>query len=100
MSSAHMLLAVLALLGLLFGCSTCPTASSQGLYPKPPASLYQEMPALPLYYPVYSYAVDQQVQGVSMGPLFDLSDRLNTIRSWFLVARRPASTSPPVTLTP
>jgi len=60
----------------------------------------QEMPALPLYYPVYSYAVDQQVQGVSMGPLFDLSDRLNTIRSWFLIARRPTSTPLAVTATP
>jgi len=51
-----------------------------------------EMPALPLYYPVYSYAVDQQVQGVSMGPLYDLSDRLNNVAKWYLIARRPAAT--------
>jgi peptide/nickel transport system substrate-binding protein len=51
----------------------------------------QDMPALPLYYPVYSYAVDGQVQGVSMGPLFDLSDRLNSIKSWYLVAGRPSA---------
>lgn len=54
----------------------------------------QDMPALPLFYPVYSYAVDGQVQGVSMGPLFDLSDRLSTINSWYLVARRPSITQP------
>lgn len=48
----------------------------------------QEMPALPLYYPVYSYAVDAQVQGVSVGPLFDPSDRFNTITQWFLVTKR------------
>jgi len=50
----------------------------------------QEMPALPLFYPVYSYAVDSQVQGVRIGPLFDTSDRFSTISSWFLVVSRPA----------
>lgn len=48
-----------------------------------------EMPALPLFYPVYTYAVDAQVQGVTMGPLFDTSDRFATVTSWFLVAGRP-----------
>jgi peptide/nickel transport system substrate-binding protein len=49
-----------------------------------------ELPALPLFYPVYSYAVDQQVQGVSLGPLYDISDRLNQITKWHLAAARPA----------
>lgn len=48
----------------------------------------QELPALPLFYPVYTYAVDAEVQGVRMGPLFDLSDRYATVNSWFLLARR------------
>jgi len=43
-----------------------------------------EMPALPLYHPMYTYAVDKQVQGVRMGPLFDTSDRFATILSWYL----------------
>jgi peptide/nickel transport system substrate-binding protein len=43
-----------------------------------------EMPALPLYHPMYTYAVDEQVQGVRMGPLFDTSDRFATILSWYL----------------
>ncbi len=47
-----------------------------------------EMPALPLFYPVYTYGVDAQVQGVTMGPLFDTSDRFATITEWFLVAKR------------
>lgn len=54
-----------------------------------------EMPALPLFYPVYSYAVDQELQGISMGPLYDLSDRFNTISSWYLVAQ-PALVAPTV----
>ncbi|HLE50550.1 MAG TPA: peptide ABC transporter substrate-binding protein [Anaerolineales bacterium] len=51
-----------------------------------------ELPALPLFYPVYNYAVDEQVQGVTMGPLFDTSDRLATISQWFLLAERAAET--------
>ena len=43
-----------------------------------------EMPALPLYHPMYTYAVNEQVQGVRMGPLFDSSDRFATILSWYL----------------
>lgn len=48
----------------------------------------QELPALPLYYPVYSYAVNKQIQGVRMGPLFDSSDRFATIDQWFIAARK------------
>ncbi|NPV78195.1 MAG: hypothetical protein HPY59_17700 [Anaerolineae bacterium] len=49
----------------------------------------EEMPALPLYYPVYTYAVDRKIQGVSMGPLFDTSDRFETVLNWFVLARVP-----------
>jgi peptide/nickel transport system substrate-binding protein len=43
-----------------------------------------EQPALPLFYPVYSYGVDRKVSGVSMGPLYDPSDRFANILSWYL----------------
>jgi peptide/nickel transport system substrate-binding protein len=45
-----------------------------------------ELPALPLFSPVYTYGIDAQVQGVSMGPIFTPSDRFDTITSWFLIA--------------
>lgn len=48
----------------------------------------KEMPSLPLYYPVYSYGVDVQVQGVQVAPLYDVSDRLAIITEWYLVTRR------------
>ncbi len=48
----------------------------------------KEMPSLPLYYPVYSYGVDAQVQGVQVAPLYDVSDRLASISQWYLVTRR------------
>jgi peptide/nickel transport system substrate-binding protein len=51
----------------------------------------KELPALPLFYPVYSYAVSQQVQGVSIGPMFDSSDRFATILDWYLVSSPPSS---------
>jgi peptide/nickel transport system substrate-binding protein len=48
----------------------------------------KELPALPLFYPVYSYAVDQRVLGVQVPPLFDTSDRFQTFARWYLVTRR------------
>ena len=48
------------------------------------------MPALLLYYPIYNYAISSQVRGVSVGPIFQSSDRFATINEWFLVARGQA----------
>jgi peptide/nickel transport system substrate-binding protein len=48
----------------------------------------KELPSLPLFYPVYSFGVDQQVQGVQLPPLFDFSDRFSNITDWYLVTRR------------
>jgi peptide/nickel transport system substrate-binding protein len=47
-----------------------------------------QMPALLLYYPVYTYAVDTSVKGVQMGPFYDPSDRLASINSWYLLVKR------------
>ena len=48
----------------------------------------RELPALPLFYPIYTYGVDQRVQGVQAVPLFEPADRFNGIASWYLVTRR------------
>ena len=48
----------------------------------------QELPALPLYFPTYTFAVDAQVNGVQAAPLYDTSDRLNSISNWHLLTRR------------
>ena len=47
-----------------------------------------EQPAILLWYPVYTYAVGDHVQGVTMGPLFETSDRFATLTTWFLNAMR------------
>jgi peptide/nickel transport system substrate-binding protein len=50
----------------------------------------KEMPAILLYYPVYTYGVDMRVNGVQLAPLFEPSDRFNTIMDWYLLTRRSA----------
>ncbi|MEW6404242.1 MAG: peptide ABC transporter substrate-binding protein [Chloroflexota bacterium] len=60
----------------------------------------RELPSLPLYYPVYSYGVDAQVQGVQVAPLYDVGDRLAFISDWYLVTRRTLEQTPVPTLGP
>ena len=60
----------------------------------------KELPALPLFTPVYSYGVDSQVQGVQVGPLYDTSDRLATLPSWYLLTRRALEQTEVPTTTP
>lgn len=47
----------------------------------------RELPALPLYFPVYTFAVDAEVGGISIGSIYDPSDRFMNISDWFLVSR-------------
>ncbi|MCD6356714.1 MAG: peptide ABC transporter substrate-binding protein [Anaerolineaceae bacterium] len=46
-----------------------------------------ELPALPLFYPVYSFAIDGSIQGVRVGSLYDTSDRFWNITSWYLISQ-------------
>ncbi len=47
-----------------------------------------QVPALLLFYPVYTYGVDRQVGGVRIGALTEPSDRFQTLADWFLESRR------------
>jgi peptide/nickel transport system substrate-binding protein len=59
----------------------------------------KDMPSLPLYYPVYSYGVDTQVQGVQVASvIYDTSDRFALINEWYLVTRRALEQTPQPTL--
>lgn len=60
----------------------------------------KDMPSLPLYYPVYSYGVDLQVQGVQVAPMYDVSDRLALINEWYLITRRTLEQTPQPTTAP
>jgi peptide/nickel transport system substrate-binding protein len=57
------------------------------LYHNFQAIFEEELPGLPLYYPVYTYAVDSLVQGIRMGPLYNTADRFANVTSWYLQAR-------------
>jgi peptide/nickel transport system substrate-binding protein len=53
-----------------------------------------QVPALLLSHPVYTLAIRSDIQGVTLGPLFDASDRLANIAQWYLIARRSAQPEP------
>jgi len=48
----------------------------------------RQLPALPLYYPVFTFAVDSQVSGVQLAPIYNISDRFLNFNEWYLVTRR------------
>ncbi len=54
----------------------------------------RELPALPLYVPVYSYGVSTSIQGVQIPPLYDTPDRFLFISQWYVVARRALEATP------
>lgn len=72
---------------------TTDLAERSRLYHNFQAIFAEELPALPLYYPVYNYGVSEQILGVTMGPLFDTSDRLATITTWYLTTSRNLKTT-------
>jgi peptide/nickel transport system substrate-binding protein len=74
------------------------TAMRARLYRNFQVIFARELPAVLLYYPVYTYAVDTRVQGVQAAPLFEPADRFNYISDWYLVTHsKSAGTAQPVT---
>lgn len=61
-------------------------AERERLYRNFQVHFNREMPALPLFYPMYTYAVDATVSGISLGPIYDHSDRFANVMEWYLVA--------------
>ncbi|MBN1262253.1 MAG: peptide ABC transporter substrate-binding protein [Anaerolineae bacterium] len=48
----------------------------------------QEVPAIPLYVPVHTYAVDARISGIQIGPLVRTGDRFRNIATWYVLQRR------------
>ncbi len=48
----------------------------------------QQVPALLLYVPVYTYGVDERIHDLQISPLVYASDRFRTISDWWIVPRR------------
>ena len=57
------------------------------LYRNFQAIFSEELPALPLYYPTYNFAVDQSIMGIRIGPMFDPSDRFWNVAEWYLIVQ-------------
>jgi len=56
----------------------------------------EELPALPLFYPVYTYAVSSKVHNVQIGSLNQPAERFETFHDWYMLTRRvPVSQVPP-----
>jgi peptide/nickel transport system substrate-binding protein len=54
-----------------------------------------ELPALPLYYPVYTYGVSDRVNNVQIGAINDPSERFRSFADWYIDSRRvPANQVP------
>lgn len=52
----------------------------------------EQIPAIILYYPVYTYVIRDTVNNVQLAALSDLSDRFSNIRDWYLLTRRVIET--------
>jgi len=59
-----------------------------GLYHEFQQIFAQQVPALLLYVPVYTYGVDKRVHNVQIAPLLHPSDRFRTVANWWIVPRR------------
>lgn len=59
-----------------------------GMYHRFQAIVAEELPGLPLYYPVYTYAVDVDVSGVELGPMVSPSNRFQSINEWYVNYRK------------
>lgn len=48
----------------------------------------QDLPSIPLYYPVYTYFVSDEVKGIQLGTLFGVSSRFRNVYEWSLAGVR------------
>jgi peptide/nickel transport system substrate-binding protein len=48
----------------------------------------EEVPALPLYVPIYTYGIDQRVNGGQIGSLMAPHDRFLSLPDWYVLQRR------------
>ena len=48
----------------------------------------EEVPSLLLYYPIYTYAIDEVVNGVRLGVLFEPSSRFSNVTEWYMKTKR------------
>lgn len=45
----------------------------------------EDLPSLPLFYPIYNYAVKDSIKDLSFGPLYNPADRFNNVYEWYIL---------------
>jgi peptide/nickel transport system substrate-binding protein len=64
------------------------TTQRQALYDEFQAIYAEEVPAILLYHPFYTYGVNETVKGVQIPPLMYPADRFATVNEWYVAWRR------------
>jgi len=54
----------------------------------------RELPSLPLLYSTFTYAVSVDINGVTLGPIFEPGDRFNNVHTWFILTGRDVVVAP------
>jgi peptide/nickel transport system substrate-binding protein len=70
------------------GRMTVDMAERQMLYRNFQVLFMREMPSLPLFYPVYTYAASADINGINFGPIFEPGDRFNSVHEWYILSGR------------
>lgn len=45
----------------------------------------EDLPSLPLFYPVYNYAVKYSINDLNFGPVYNPADRFNNVHEWYIL---------------
>ncbi|MCK9245751.1 MAG: peptide ABC transporter substrate-binding protein [Anaerolineaceae bacterium] len=45
----------------------------------------EDLPSLPLFYPVYNYAVKDSINDLNFGPVYNPADRFNNVHEWYIL---------------
>ncbi|MCS7251048.1 MAG: peptide ABC transporter substrate-binding protein [Anaerolineae bacterium] len=68
---------------------TLDIARRRALYWRFQELFQQKVPAVLLFYPVYTFAVDEQISGIQVGALFNSpADRFEGVTEWYMLVRR------------
>lgn len=80
--------------------TTSDLATRTDLYKSFQFRFNDQLPALLLFSPIYTYAIDAQIQGVSIGPVYEPSDRFTNINNWHMRVRLPSELTTTETASP
>lgn len=75
-------------------------AARRELYGRFQEIFAEEVPSLLLFYPVYTYGVDQRVHNVQIGPINRPADRFAGFADWYIVTRRVPANQVPTSVPP